>query len=262
MNTNSSNNLKCIWDCKCELGEGIIWVKEHNSVYFTDIKKKIIFKYNLDSKKKIKYRFNKQIGFISYIKKDLFLLGMERELRIVNLSKKKTIKSKFIENDKLHNRINDGKTDPLGNIWFGTMDNKERNVPNGSLYVLNKNFELFKVDEKYIITNGPAFLENRIFYHNDSRKRIIYKIHINKKFKIIKKKVFLKFTKKDGNPDGMTVDKKGNLFVSFFGGANVSEFNKKGNLINKIVLPVKNVTNCVFGGKKIMNFTLQQHVCF
>ena len=163
MNTINSYKLKCIWDCKCELGEGVTWVKEHNSVYFTDIKKKIIFRYNLDSKKKIKYRFDKQIGFISYIKKDLFLLGMERELRIVNLSKKKTIKSKFIENDKLHNRINDGKTDPLGNIWFGTMDNKERNVPNGSLYVLNKNFELFKVDEKYIITNGPAFLENRIF---------------------------------------------------------------------------------------------------
>ena len=58
---------------------------------------------------------------------------MERELRIVD--SKKTNKSKFIENDKLHNRINDGKTDPLGNIWFGTMDNKERNVPNGSLYV-------------------------------------------------------------------------------------------------------------------------------
>ena len=97
MNTNSSNNLKCIWDCKCELGEGIIWVKEHNSVYFTDIKKKIIFKYNLDSKKKIKYRFNKQIGFISYIKKDLFLLGMERELRIVNLSKKKLLNQSLLK---------------------------------------------------------------------------------------------------------------------------------------------------------------------
>ena len=46
-----------------------------------------------------------------HILKKIYLLGMERELRIVNLSKKKTIKSKFIENDKLHNRINDGKTD-------------------------------------------------------------------------------------------------------------------------------------------------------
>ena len=41
MSTKWFNNLKCIWDCKCELGEGIIWVKEHNSVYFTDIKKKL-----------------------------------------------------------------------------------------------------------------------------------------------------------------------------------------------------------------------------
>ena len=43
----SSKNLKCIWNCKCELGESVIWVREHNSIYFTDIKKKIVlYKYN------------------------------------------------------------------------------------------------------------------------------------------------------------------------------------------------------------------------
>ena len=94
MNTNSSNNLKCVWDCKCELGEGIIWVKEHNSVYFTDIKKKKFFKYNLDSKKKIKYRFNKQIGFISYIKKICFFRNGENSG--VYLSKK-TVKSSLLK---------------------------------------------------------------------------------------------------------------------------------------------------------------------
>ena len=37
------------------------------------------------------------------------------------------------------NRINDGKTDPAGNLWFGTMDNLERKIEKGSLYKLDKN---------------------------------------------------------------------------------------------------------------------------
>ena len=31
---------KVLWRIKCELGEGVIWVREHYSVYFVDIKKK------------------------------------------------------------------------------------------------------------------------------------------------------------------------------------------------------------------------------
>jgi len=129
------------------------------------------------------------------------------------------------------------------------MDKEERNFANGSLYCLNKKFQLFRVDKNYIITNGPAFLKNNILYHTDSRKREIYKIYVNKSFKILKKKVFLKFSKKEGNPDGMTVDNKGNLFVCFFGSGNISIFNRAGILLNKIYFPVKNLTNCVFGGR-------------
>ena len=53
----------------------------------------------------------------------------------------------FIEQDLKLNRINDGKTDPEGNLWFGTMDNLERKIETGSLYKLDKNFILTKVDK-------------------------------------------------------------------------------------------------------------------
>ena len=43
---------KILWKVRCVLGEGTLWVKEHNSIYFTDIKKKKIYSYNLNSKKK------------------------------------------------------------------------------------------------------------------------------------------------------------------------------------------------------------------
>ena len=90
------------------------------------------------------------------------------------------------------NRINDGKTDFLGRLWFGTMDDSERRIRNGSLYCLDKKLILHKVDTKYYITNGPAFINKDTFLHTDSRRKIIFKIKINKNFKIIKKKNFYK----------------------------------------------------------------------
>ena len=91
------------------------------------------------------------------------------------------------------NRLNDGKTDPKGRLWFGSMDNLERKVEHGSLYCLEKNFELTKVDSNYMITNGPAFIDTKNFYHTDSRKKTIYKIKIDNNLNIIRKNIFKTF---------------------------------------------------------------------
>ena len=239
---------ECIWQTKAFLGEGALWVKSLNSIYFTDIKRKKIFTFNTKTKRKKIIKINKEIGFLSHIKKNIFILGLKGELRIVNLKNNKKIKSIFIEIDKPLNRLNDGKTDPSGRLWFGSMDNLERNIQNGSLYCLNKNLKLKMVDNKYMITNGPAFINEKNFYHTDTKKRIIYKIKIDKNLNILQKKIFKKFIGLEGFPDGMTTDSFKNLWVCHFGGACISVFNQKGKKIYKIKLPAKNVTNCAFGG--------------
>ena len=239
---------ECIWQTKTLLGEGTLWVKSLNSIYFTDIKRKKIFTFNTKTKRKKIIKINKEIGFLSHIKKNIFILGLKGELRIVNLKNNKKIKSIFIEIDKPLNRLNDGKTDPSGRLWFGSMDNLERNIQNGSLYCLNKNLKLKMVDNKYMITNGPAFINEKNFYHTDTKKRIIYKIKIDKNLNILEKKIFKKFVDVEGFPDGMTTDRFKNLWVCHFGGSSISVFNQKGKKIYKIKLPAKNVTNCAFGG--------------
>jgi len=239
---------KAIWKSKTILGEGTLWVPSQNSIYFVDIKKKKILALNVKSKKKKIIKVNKEIGFLTHIKENIFILGLKSELRIINLKTKKIIKSIQIEKNKPLNRLNDGKTDLQGRLWFGTMDNSERKIKNGSLYCLDKKLILHKVDTNYYITNGPAFINNDTFLHTDSRRKIIFKIKINKNFKIIKKTKFIKFSKKDGSPDGMTIDSKKNIWICHFGGACITVYNLKGKRIYKIQLPAKNITNCTFGG--------------
>ena len=239
---------ECIWKSNTILGEGTLWVKSHNSIYFVDIKRKKIFILNTKNKKKKILKINKEIGFLSHIKNNIFILGLKGELRIVNLKTKKIIKSIIVEKNKTLNRLNDGKTDPKGRLWFGSMDNLERKIRTGSLYCLDNNLNLTEVDKNYYITNGPAFINSENFYHTDSRDKKIYKIKIDKKLKIIKKKVFIKFKNKEGSPDGMTLDKQNNLWTCHFGGACISVFNKTGKKIHTIDFPAKNITNCIFGG--------------
>ena len=241
---------ECVWKSKALLGEGTLWVKSLNSIFFVDIKKKKIFILNTKSHRKKIIKVNKEIGFLSHVKKSIFILGLKGELRITDLKKKKKIKSIIIEKEKPLNRLNDGKTDPRGRLWFGSMDNLERNIKSGSLYCLDNNFKLSKVDSNYMITNGPAFIDEKNFFHTDSRKKIIYKIKIDNNLNVKKKKIYKKFSKFEGSPDGMTIDKFKNLWVCHFGGACVSVFNKKGKKIHRIKLPAKNITNCTFGGSK------------
>ena len=244
-----NSKIKCAWKTKSLLGEGTLWVPKLNSIFFVDIKRKKILILNIKTNKKRILRVNKEIGFVAHIKANIFALGLKSEIRIINLRNLKKLYSLKIELDKPNNRINDGKTDPMGRLWFGTMDNAEKKL-SGSLYCLDGRLKLRKVDSKYFITNGPAFLNKNNFYHTDSRKKTIYKIKINNKFQIIRKNIFVKFKKEEGSPDGMTTDIKNNLWVCHYHGSRISVYNSKGHKINQIYLPAKNVTNCTFGGTK------------
>ena len=242
-----SSKPECIWKLKSFLGVGTLWVPYLYSIFFVDIKKKKILFLNTKTEKKKVLKVDKEIGFVSHIKRNIFILGLKSELRIVDLKNNKIFSSINIEPNRPNNRMNDGKTDSKGRLWFGTMDNLEKKQ-SGSLYCLDNHLKLHKVDEKYFITNGPAFLDKNNFYHTDSRKRIIYKIKINDKLKILKKTIFLKFNEIDGSPDGMTTDIRNNLWVCHYRGASISVYDLRGNKIHQINLPAKNITNCTFGG--------------
>ena len=80
---------ECLWKANNILGEGTLWVKEHNTIYFVDIKRKKINCLNLKNKKKKIIKLDKEIGFLAHCKKNKFILGLQGELRIMDLKTKK-----------------------------------------------------------------------------------------------------------------------------------------------------------------------------
>ena len=113
---------KCLWKTKLLLGEGTLWVSKLNSIFFVDIKKKKILIFNTKTNKKTILKVNKEIGFISHVRKNIFILGLKSELRFVNLKNIKTVFSIKVELKKPNNRINDGKFRKImlrGIVLFG-----------------------------------------------------------------------------------------------------------------------------------------------
>jgi sugar lactone lactonase YvrE len=121
----------------------------------------------------------------------------------------------------------------------------------GSLYCLDKYNSLRLIDKNYITPNGPTFSRcKKYMFHNDTSKRIIYIFKKNKYNEFKKKKIFIKFKKKYGKPDGMMVDKFNNIWVGMFGGGSVLNIKiKNKKIIQQIFLPSLNITNCTIGGR-------------
>ena len=132
------------------------------------------------------------------------------------------------------------------------MDTQQQS-DTGMIIGYNSNFDPIFQDGSYIISNGPIFdYERNIGYVTDSIKRIIYSFSINDvSSNGFQKKIFLSLNNVDGNPDGMAVDKSGNLWVAMWGSGKVCCFDKNSNLKLILQLPVSKVTSCTFGGTNL-----------
>ena len=242
----------CIWQEPAVLGEGVLWVERENAVYWLDIVEKKLHRLDLESGERKTWFFEDQLtslapraagGFIATARHGYVWLDLEKEVVTPIVTP---------EADLPQNRFNDGKLDPWGRYWGGTMDENEKQ-PTGKLYRLGPDLSLQVMDQDYIITNGPAFSpDGHIMYHTETAKRTIYAFDMHEDGSIGNKREFVRLQRDDeGYPDGMTTDSDGCLWLCHFGGARVTRYSPQGEVMQVIHLPTPNVTCCTFGGPQL-----------
>jgi len=91
-----------------------------------------------------------------------------------------------------------------------------------------------------------------IFYFADTVGRRIYRYDLDRQSgRLSDRRLFLEFTPEQGQPDGMTVDEEGGLWVCHWGGWGVTRYLPGGRTSMRIDLPAPNVTSCAFGGEDL-----------
>jgi sugar lactone lactonase YvrE len=241
--------LECIWEAQAQLGEGTIWVDEEQALYFVDGLRGRLLRYSESQGSSEVYRHDGVIGFVAHRAAGGFIAGMDNKLYLLDAALRTVTEVACPEPQLPNSQFNDGKVDPNGCLWAGTLD-RECADPVGSLYRVQKDLSCKAVDDGYLCTNGPAFSpDGRILYHTDSMRRTIYEFDLDLDAgAIFNKRVFVKFDEREGMPDGMTVDRDGRLWVAHFGGSRVTAFGPNGQIDDVVGVPAPNVTTCAFGG--------------
>ncbi len=232
-----------------ELYEGPIWVK--GSLYWVDILKGEIHRLNDKEYKKIKLE-----NYVSSIQPHIngnLIATSGQGFYSVNFDKNEVSSIFEVKDWDPRNRFNDGKCDSLGRYWIGTM-NLEEKYPTAGLFVLDLDKNYIKILEGTTISNGLAWSsDNKTFYFIDSptKKVFSFKFDIEDK-SLSNRSVAVDLSKYEGNPDGMTIDSEGKLWIALFGGKKVLRCDpQNGDVLEEIDVPAKNVTSVTFGGDNL-----------
>jgi sugar lactone lactonase YvrE len=145
-------------------------------------------------------------------------------------------------------RFNDGKCDPSGRFWAGTMA-YDQTAGAACLYRLDPDGHVSLMLEDVTISNGLAWShDGRTMYYIDTpTQRIDAFTFLPSTGEITDRQPAIHVPPEQGAPDGMTIDAEGGLWVALWGGGAVHRY-LDGRLDRVITLPVSQPTSCAFGG--------------
>jgi sugar lactone lactonase YvrE len=142
-------------------------------------------------------------------------------------------------------RMNDGKCDPAGRFWAGTMAHDEASAI-ASLYVFDGTVRT--VLDGVTVSNGLGWSpDHRTMYYNDTPTGRVDAFDYDEATGSVSgRRPFVEV--RGGAPDGMTIDDEGFLWVALWGGGAVHRYDPSGRPAGTVRLPVTNVSSCCFGG--------------
>ncbi|KAK4879087.1 hypothetical protein RN001_007233 [Aquatica leii] len=255
---------------RATLGEGPHWDVSSQCLYYVDIFGQTINKYVPSTKTHTKARI--EGGPVTFVipvegQQNSFLIGLGRKIAEViwdGLSETISDIEILVEvEDEIglrNNRLNDGKADPSGRLWAGTMGPEPEigklEHEKGTLYTLIGRHSVKEHLKKVSISNGLAWnVKLKKMYYIDSPLKTVDQYDYNlSKGEISNKKVVFDLEKHNipGVPDGMTIDTEGNLWVAVFNGSRILKINPNtSELLTTINFPAKQITAAAFGGPNL-----------
>lgn len=237
-------------------GEGATWLPHQSLFLWVDIEGQTLYWLNPETNLTNSYSFDAMLSSIIPYKGEKVILFLQNRIIAFNLFTHEEEQLLSLPISK-HHRPNDAKATPDGRMFMGIMHLSEHQN-NGALYRIDSDLTLHKVLDRQSIPNGIVWDPDlNLMYYVDSMRGCIERYAYNSgNGSITYQGVAVQVPEEIGVPDGMTIDRNGNLWVAHWGGFGVYVWNPHtGKLIDKISLPVPNVASCTFGNNGLLYIT-------
>ena len=239
-------NIRAISEVISDLGEGPIWSANTNSVTWTDITQNTFHTADIDTGKTLSFGVPSMVGAIAHSKEGGYIAATQKGFARIGVDGKYSPLHSFLPDDM---RMNDGKVDPSGRFWAGSMAlsfEKGR----GSLYVLEKDNSYRSILDDITLSNGMGWSPDaQYFYYIDSvpgvLKRFDYDLHTGQ---ISNPKDLITFDSSSGIPDGMSISSGGKIVIALWDGGRIEIYEPSGEKVSEITLGVSRPTSCTFAG--------------
>ncbi|WP_207493479.1 SMP-30/gluconolactonase/LRE family protein [Aridibaculum aurantiacum] len=231
------------------LGEGALWHLSEKKVYWVDIEKCLLHIYDPATKENKSFSTNSKIGTVVPVTGGGALVALQKGLHFMDTT---TGELKFF-NDPIQDgniRFNDGKCDPAGRFWVGTM-HLETKPGVAKLYMLDHDLSVHSKLEGLSISNGITWSSDgrKMFFIDTPTKEVVMFDYDITSGNISNKKVVVTIPGDSGLPDGMTIDAEDKLWVALYGGGAICRFDPiSGEMLQKVEVPAPKTTSCAFGG--------------
>ncbi len=240
-----------------ELGESPVWHPQEQVLYWCDIDGMRVRRFDPASGALAQWSFNCEPASLAPMRDGALLLAMRDGLWRFDAATGSRTPLAAPPYDPAVERFNDGKCDPQGRFWVGTIY-EPREPALAALHCLSDGL-LQRRAQGFTTCNGLAWSpDGRTLYVSDTRAHSIYAYDVHPSTgEISGRRTFASFPARasgqaladyGGRPDGAAVDVEGCYWVAMYEGARLLRLSPQGVVLEQVALPVRCPTMPCFGG--------------
>lgn len=230
------------------LGEGPIWSVADECFYWVDIRGCLVRQWTPATNEVRTWAAPSFVGSIAPREKGGLLVALQSSLALFEPDR--GVFEHFVSLPEVtsEQRTNDGKCDPAGRFWVGTMNIVTR-LPDGILYCIEPTGEVRIVLRDLAVPNSLSWDSadtTMYFSQTRDRKMLRYAFDVDKG--AIDAPSLFFTTEPPGTPDGATVDAEDHLVFAEYGNGRLVRLDPQGEIAGMTTTPCRYPTNCAFGG--------------
>ena len=236
-------------DTACELGEAPLWHPAREQLFWFDILGKRLL--TREDSMGRSWDFDEHVSAAGWVSETSLLVASESRLLVLDIESGRREDVAPLEADDARTRSNDGRADPWGGFWIGTMG-KSAEPGLGSIYRWYRG-ELRTLFTPITITNAICFAPDRsCAYFADSRTKVIRRTALDGDgWPEGNPEDWLDLTDANGAPDGAVTDAEGNVWNARWGAGCVACHAPDGTLLREIGFDATQTTCPAFGGPEM-----------